>query len=166
MGRLSVRVALAGAVLAGVIALAVVPAWGDSGPTPYFAAGDVSVASAVSSGTVVEFWGAQWAKDNTVSGGGAPNAFKGFAVSVTPDFQGACTGTFTTRPGNSSAPPNSLGSSVQVLVVTNVTKSGPVISGTFTDIATVIPDPGYAGNPGHAGTGTVSSLCTGGGTPG
>ena len=26
----------------------------------------------------VTFWGAQWAKDNTLSGGAAPSAFKGF----------------------------------------------------------------------------------------
>jgi len=42
-----------------------------------------------------------------------------------------------------------------VLVPSKVTKSGPKISGDANSIVVVKTDPGYAPNPGHAGTGTV-----------
>jgi hypothetical protein len=40
-------------------------------------------------------------------------------------------------------------------VTTQVTKNGPDIGGVITHIVVVVTDPGYAANPGHAGTGTV-----------
>src|SRR6185312_16787225 len=52
-------------------------------------------------GAHVTFWGAQWWKLNSLSGGTAPAAFKGFANEVT----GGCGGSWTTDPGNSSDPP-------------------------------------------------------------
>ncbi len=116
-------------------------------------------------GTSVEFWGAQWWKLNTVSGGTAPASFKGYAVTLDPT--GPCTGTFTSDPGNSSDPPATLTDPVTVLVANDVTKSGPVISGSYSDIVLVAPDPGYGPDPGHAGTGTViGSVCGGSGPPG
>ena len=47
-----------------------------------------------------------------------------------------------------------------VLVSTSITKSGPAISGNISQIAIIKTDPGYDGNPGHAGTGKiVAVLC-------
>jgi hypothetical protein len=113
-----------------------------------FVIGDGSAAGAVT------FWGAQWATLNALSAGPAPPSFKGFAetLSTTPP---ACGGTWTTGPGNSSGPPDSLPSFMGVLVASEVSKSGATISGDIVRIVVVQTDFGYAPNPGHAGTGTV-----------
>jgi hypothetical protein len=102
----------------------------------------------------VEFWGDDWADVNLLSGGAAPSAFKGFAARTsTPP---ACGGTWTSRPGNSSNPPKPpLPAYMGVIVSTAVNKSGPMISGNVFKIVVVTTDPGYKGNPGHHGTGTV-----------
>ena len=42
-----------------------------------------------------------------------------------------------------------------VLVTSGVGKSGSNITGNTVSIIVVKTDPGYAGNPGHPGTGTV-----------
>ena len=105
-------------------------------------------------GSAVTFWGAQWWKLNSVSGGSAPPSFKGFALNVAPGCGG-----FTTDPGNSPPPPDGpVPAYINVLVTNSVQKSGKTISGTVTNIAVVQTDPGYDGNPGHAGTGTVVAL--------
>lgn len=115
-----------------------------------FVIGDLN--SAV--GTNVTFWGAQWAKANSLSGGAAPNAFKGFAdtLSTTPPAQG---GTWTTDPGNSSGPPSSVPSYMAVIVSSKITQAGSLISGNIPHIVIVKTNAGYAPSPGHAGTGTV-----------
>lgn len=102
-------------------------------------------------GNPVNFWGAQWAKNNSLSGGPAPNSFKGFA-STAPQ---ACGGVWTSAPGNSSGPPATLPSYMGVIVSSTVVKSGSSISGDVPKIVVVVPYPGYGPNPGHAGIGTV-----------
>ncbi len=116
-----------------------------------FVVGDLSV----SPGATVEFWGAKWAKDNTLSGGPAPDAFKGYADTVA---SSGTSSTWTANPGNSSDPPASLAGSITVIVTSAVTQSGPAISGDVVAVATVTPDAGYAADPGHGGTGTVVSV--------
>ncbi len=158
---------LVGAALTGLVILVPLlgPAAGSAGAasTSWFVIGDGSATPQ----STVEFWGAQWSQDNLLSGGPAPSSFKGFADNV--PAMGDCSGTFTftTRPGDSSAPPPSLplmDGIVHVLIATSITKSGSTISGTFVDIGAVLPDPGYAADPGHAGTGTfLGSLCANGG---
>ncbi len=108
----------------------------------------------------VTFWGAQWWKDNALSGGDAPASFKGWADVVDP----TCAQPWTTRPGNSSFPPAATGDTIAVLVASRVDKSGPVISGDATELALVAVDPGYAADPGHPGTGTIVGFeeCSGG----
>ncbi len=103
----------------------------------------------------VTFWGAQWAKSNILSGGDAPDSFKGFADTVL--VTGCNGGSFTTAPGDSSEPPSmaSGGTIIYVLVANTITKSGPVIAGTFDKIVAVQTDPGYGPDPGHSGTGVV-----------
>jgi hypothetical protein len=115
-----------------------------------FVIGDGNAAT----GTAVTFWGAQWWKANTLSGGSAPASFKGFAAS-TSSSPPACGGTWTTGPGNSSDPPSSVPSYMGVIVSSSIGKSGSSISGDTPSIVVVHTDGGYAANPGHAGTGTV-----------
>ena len=104
-------------------------------------------------GTAVTFWGAQWWKLNTLSGGAAPAAFKGYALN--PAVPSCKTG-WSTDPGNSAPPPSGpLPSYMGVIVSSSITKSGSTISGNTPDIVVVKTNSGYAPDPGHAGTGTV-----------
>ncbi len=128
-----------------------------------FVLGDSTVAAA-SPLTNVSWWGATWSDLNSLTGGAAPSAFKGYADSVTtlPTSSPApvCGTTFTTKPGNSSSPPSSVPSYMGVLVASSVSKSGSTISGTYGKIVVVKTDGGYAANPGHPGGGTiVATLC-------
>ena len=106
----------------------------------------------------VTFWGAQWSKSNSISGGSASSSFKGFAVSPTTP---QCGGTWSTDPGNSAPPPaGPLPAYMAVVVTSSTSKSGSKISGTIVAIILVKTDSGYQSNPGHAGTGTVvATLC-------
>ena len=108
-------------------------------------------------GSQVTFWGAQWWKLNSPSGGTAPAAFKGFADTIT--APSSCGGAWSANPGNSSDPPaEPLAPFIDVLVSSTITKTGRVISGDTTEVVAVATDPGYAPNPGHPGTGTVLSV--------
>jgi hypothetical protein len=106
----------------------------------------------------VEFWGAQWAKNNHPSGGVAPRAFKGFADTTT-STPPACGDTWTARPGNSSKPPaKPLPTDMVIIVSSKVTQKGSTISGNILHLVVVKVNPGYAPNPGHAGTGNVEAV--------
>jgi hypothetical protein len=118
-----------------------------------FVVGDESATGAVM------FWGAQWAALNSLSGGPAPPSFKGFAQTLS-SSPPACGGSWSTQPGNSSGPPDSLPSFMGVLVASVVSKSGSTISGDIRRIVVVSTDSGYGPNPGHGGTGTiVAEVC-------
>lgn len=105
-------------------------------------------------GTSVTFWGAQWWKLNSLSGGAAPAAFKGFAN--TPSTNPACGQSWSTDPGNSSGPPDPPLPAFMIVRVSNsISKSGSTISGNTPHLVVVQVNPGYDANPGHAGTGTV-----------
>ena len=108
-------------------------------------------------GQRVVFWGAQWAKWNSLSGGPAPASFKGFASSISTNPP-ACGGTWTSDPGNSAARPGGVPANIDVIVARSITQSGAVIAGDISQMAVVQPDPGYDSNPGHMGTGTVVSV--------
>jgi len=109
-------------------------------------------------GTSVTFWGAQWWKRNSLTGGTAPASFKGFEKSP-PTV--TCGTSWTTSPGNSaSPPPGPLPALMAVIVSSSISKSGSTISGNTVHIVLVQTNPGYAPNPGHAGTGTVvAQIC-------
>lgn len=109
-------------------------------------------------GSNVDFWGAQWAKDNDLKSTGV-NGFKGFAP-VLP-AGATCGDIWQSTPGNSSDPPNPpLPASIPIIVTGPITKVGNIYSGTIEHILLVSTNPGYGGNPGHAGTGTVvSEVC-------
>jgi hypothetical protein len=107
-------------------------------------------------GNSVTFWGAQWAKKNPTSGGSAPRSFKGFAEDPTTP---SCGVAWTTDPGNSTPPPDGpLPAFMAVIVTSSVGKDGSEISGNTVHIVVVKTNPGYAANPGHAGTGTVVAV--------
>ncbi len=108
-------------------------------------------------GTNVTFWGAQWANHlNSVSGGAAPAAFKGFED--TPPVA-ACGVTWSTDPGNSTPPPaGPLPTFMAVIVSSSISMSGSTISGNTVHIVIVKTNAGYQPDLGHAGTGTVVAM--------
>ncbi len=117
-----------------------------------FVIGDKNTAT----GTSVTFWGAQWSKDNPTSGGSAPRSFKGFAENPTTP---SCGVAWTADPGNSTPPPDGpLPAYMAVIVTSSTGKDGSEISGNTVHIVVVKTNPGYAANPGHAGTGTVVAV--------
>ncbi len=125
-------------------------------PSGAFVIGDTS-ANSENLGTSVDFWGAQWAKNNTFSGGSAPSAMKGYI-----DYAGAltCGTTWTSNTGNSSNPPSSIPGEMEVVVSSHVTQSGSTISGNILHIIIVQTNSGYGSNPGHEGTGTIiGTIC-------
>jgi hypothetical protein len=108
-------------------------------------------------GNKVTFWGAQWWKKNHLSGGTAPASFKGFANCTNPNPP-ACGGTWISDPGNSSHPPDTVPADITVIVSSLITKSGQIESGDIPKMVTIHTNPGYDGNPGHEGTGTVTAV--------
>ena len=128
-----------------------------------FSLGDTTVAGASPSSTVT-WWSSSWANVNLMTGGAAPDSYKGFDGTVTslPTTSPAdsCGSTFVTRPGNSTPPTGDVPTYMGVLVTGSVSKSGSTISGTWSKIVVVRVDPGYGPNPGHDGTGTiVATFC-------
>ena len=129
-----------------------------SGGAPFAPGGGSFVISAQNAvlGNSVTFWSSQWAKDNVLSGGAAPASFKGFAENPTTPSCGAA---WSADPGNSTPPPSgSLPARMAVIVTGSAGKSGSTISGNTVHIVIVQTNPGYAPNPGHAGTGTVVTI--------
>jgi hypothetical protein len=118
-----------------------------------FLIGDKSAGN-LTVGTQVNFWGAQWAKKNVLTGGSAPAALKGFTDNPT---TAACGVNWSTRPGNSASPPGTLPTQIVVIVTSKATKSGPTISGNTVHVVLVNVGPGYGPNPGHAGNGTIAA---------
>ena len=105
-------------------------------------------------GTKVTFWSGQWWKLNTLSGGLAPPAFEGF-IDSTKSGPPSCGYQWSVRPANSPPPPDTLPKYMLVVVPSNVTKSGPTLSGDAKKLVIVKTEPGYQSNSGHPGTGTV-----------
>ena len=121
-----------------------------------FVVGDLTVGDVnQSAGKAVTFWGAQWWKLNSLSGGTAPAAFKGFED--TPPAP-TCGVNWTTDPGNSTPPPATIPAYMAIIVSSSITQSGSTISGDTVHLLLVKTDPGYQGNPGHAGTGTIVAV--------
>jgi hypothetical protein len=120
---------------------------------PSFVIGDRSAVV----GQHVTFWGAKWAKSNSLSGGPAPSSFKGFAETTTPN-PAFCGGTWTSGLGGTSNPPATVPSTIRVIVASSITKSGPGVSGNIPQMAVISVDPGYQPDPAYPGTGTVLSV--------
>ncbi len=119
----------------------------------------------------VNFWGAQWWKNNCMSlfvSNGYP-AFKGFATNVITTGNNNDCGSWQARPGNSGHPPATLPDVIDIIVTDNVVKNGPNISGHIKQIVRVdrtqSANDNYAGNPGHQGWGRITNLVCGAGAP-
>jgi hypothetical protein len=115
-----------------------------------FVVGDIGDRSV---GGVVNFWGAQWLRNNPMSGdiSNGASSFKGYASSVA----GLCGSTWSSDPGNSAPPPSALTPNVAVIVTSTLSKVGPVLSGDIVRVLIVHHDGNYAPNPGHAGGGEI-----------
>jgi len=122
-------------------------------PIPLFVIGDKE---AHGIGATVNFWGAQWWKNNQMTGtvDNGVAAFKGFASSA----QNICGGTWSSQPGNSSDPPFPISDNIAIIVTSKVLKNGNAISGDIQQILLVHQDGHYNDNPGHEGNGTVTSV--------
>jgi cytoskeletal protein CcmA (bactofilin family) len=108
-------------------------------------------------GQNIYFWGSQWRQNNPVTGT-THNSFKGYEmVSTTP----TCGATWTTRPGNSSPPPDTVPRYMAVVVSSYVKKSGSTLSGDVQKVVIVDTAGGYDDNPGHIGTGKVVRVLCG-----
>jgi hypothetical protein len=123
-------------------------------PRGAFVLGDQT---AVVGPNTVEFWGFDWALQNVLSGGPAPDSFKGFASSISTNPP-ACGDTWPSKGGNSSGPPDVLPPFMGVVVSSTIHKSGSTISGNVPKIVVVQTNSGYAPNPGHPGTGIVVAV--------
>ena len=109
----------------------------------------------LSGGATVNFWGSQWSQNNPMTGGPAPNAFKGFENGTSTP---TCGGTWTSKPGNSSNPPATVPAFMGVIVSSSIQKNGSTISGNIKKIIVVQTNPGYGPAPGHTGTGKVVAI--------
>jgi hypothetical protein len=115
-----------------------------------FVIGDGNAAT----GGTATFWSSDWNKLNTVSGGAAPSAFKGFAnLPSGPTTCGAPN--WSTGGGNSPPPAGSIPSYTAFLVTSSVTKNGSIISGTKPKIVIGSVNPGYSPSPGKSGSAVV-----------
>ena len=104
-------------------------------------------------GTNVTFWGAKWWSLNSLTSPPGAASFKGFALKPTNPTCGAA---WSAAPGDSGSPPPApLPEYMPLIVTDSVSKSGPRISSAIAHIVVVKTNPGYAPDPGHAGTGTV-----------
>ena len=117
-------------------------------------------------GDEVNFWGAQWWKNNCMSvfvDNGYP-AFKGYATNVNIGSGQNC-GNWEARPGNSGHPPGVLPNVINIIITDNVMKDGPNISGNIKQIVsvdrTLSANDNYAGNPGHDGWGKITGYICG-----
>jgi hypothetical protein len=117
-----------------------------------FVIGDISSRVGVN----VTFWGAQWSKANILSGGPAPDSFKGFENML--NTPSSCGGTWSTLPGNSSIPPSNIPTYMSVIASGSVSKKGMLITGDVRKMVVVKSDRGYSADSGHAGTGAVVSV--------
>jgi len=107
-------------------------------------------------GSKVTFWGAQWSKRNSLSGGPTPSSFQGLASHASSSLVfGQCGGSWTANAGGSVLPPATLPPYIAVIVSSSITKSGAQISGNMPRVAIVRTDPGYSPDPSTPGTGTV-----------
>ena len=80
-------------------------------------------------GKAVTFWGAQWWKLNSLSGGDGPAEFKGFENSPA---MPTCGDNWTTRPGNSTPPPDTIPAYMAIVVSSQIKNTGSSIGGDTT----------------------------------
>jgi uncharacterized repeat protein (TIGR01451 family) len=109
-------------------------------------------------GNSVTFWGAQWWKLNSLSGGPAPASFKGFAESPNAPSCVANANWSADTGSSTPPPPGPLPAYMGVIVTSKASQSGSTDSGTIVQIVVVHTNPGYQPDAGHAGTGKVVAI--------
>jgi hypothetical protein len=126
-------------------------------PFQYATGGQFVIGNFVSlvGNSTVYFWGSQWSQNNPMSGGAAPNSFKGFENGLALP---TCGSSWVSRPGNSSIPPATVPGNMAVIVSSAITKSGSTISGNVKKIVVIQTNPGYGPAPGKVGTGKVIAI--------
>jgi hypothetical protein len=129
-----------------------------------FAIGDRTLTSlAPSYSKAVTFWSSSWYKDDSLSGGTPPAAFKGFvnrppAAPTPPAFLPAGA-TWTTLTGSSSLPPLAVPSYMLALVTGKVAQtSSTVASGSVLHWVIIKTNAGYGPTAGQTGTGTIAAV--------
>ena len=159
IGPFQLLVAVA-ALAAAIFAVSPGSASTPSNPNGYFVVADNAARAAGPLGPIT-WWSNSWWANNALSGGLAPSQFKGYAIT----FSGGtptCGGTWTTGPGNSPHPPDSVAGTIQVIIAKSVTATNDTITGDIVGFGTVATDPGYGPSPGRRGTGTiVANFCGG-----
>jgi hypothetical protein len=137
-------------------------------PTPVFEGNFVIGDLDAVVGNHVTFWSPRWARLNSLSGGPAPDSFKGFARHPNPD-PAQCGGTWTSTPGNSSHPRDDIPRFITVIASSRITQSGSTIMGDVPILVVVRTDEEMdSPSSEHEGlTGRVISITcrTGGATP-
>jgi TolB protein len=111
-------------------------------------------------GNTVTFWGAKWSSLNSLSAGGVPSAFKGFATH-TPNNPPNCGDRWIGEPGNSSQSPAMVPQYMALIASSSIIQSGSTISGEAAKVVVVKTNPDYAPDPSHPGTGTVVAIACG-----
>jgi hypothetical protein len=107
-------------------------------------------------GSNVTWWGSQWSTLNTLSGGTAPSAYKGFENSST---NPTCGTNWTSTGGNSPPPASAVPQYMATIVTSKVTASGTTkFNGNTVKMVVVKVNPGYQPDPSHPGTGTVVAV--------
>lgn len=129
-----------------------------------FVVGDTEAEAPPMIGNHLTWWSSQWAQINQMSGGPAPSSMKGFAgfedmplpagISITK----LCGMTWTTDTGNATPPPPTVPGDMLVIVSSQITQNGSVVSGNIVEVIVVHNDPGYQPSPGHDGTGTEEAI--------
>jgi alpha-tubulin suppressor-like RCC1 family protein len=137
-------------------------------PVTYLAHGSFALGDqSATLGASVTWWGAQWSRRNRLSGGPAPDDFKGFAAELSTKVP-TCGTNWATEPGDDSGPPKSVPAYMAVIVASQIGEDDEraaraphdgeeeeEVRGNSVEIVVVKTNPGYEPNPGHAGTGTV-----------
>ena len=109
-----------------------------------------NLADAVKVGQDYMFWGAQWANQVTAGGFQANKSFKGYEDQVSGS-------SWTSNTANSGNLPASVARYISVIVSTQITKKGSVISGNITEVVVLQVDnpASYQPDPGHPGSGVI-----------
>ena len=131
-GRIRRLAASGAAVAAASLAVAVAP-WPCALEPGPFVIGDQNVQV----GSQVTFWGAQWWKDNPLSTGLAPAAFKGSLIRR--DARADRTGRLIPATARIRRPRSA--DVITAIVSSQITKTGSVISGDTTEVVDVQVDP-------------------------
>jgi hypothetical protein len=112
----------------------------------------------IASGTSVNFWGSQWAKNNPLLNT-PPSAMKGFEDQPTTP---TCGHSWMTNPGNSVPPPNGPLPAYMAVLASSKVSGAPsnAITGDTLSEVVVQTNPGYGPQPSTPGTGTVvAKIC-------